>query len=84
MLSNRHRVIEPGSCVLLRLRHRARSAAERIASALKKHGGRTILIDPVRIWSEPKNGRDIYGVITATRGETGRECVYETMISRRG
>jgi hypothetical protein len=39
-----------------------------------------VLIGPVRVWAEPKSGRDCYGVVAVTHDKTGRECLFESMI----
>jgi hypothetical protein len=43
-------------------------------------GGQTILIGPLRIWTDRKSGRDMYGVVVAGRDKSRRECIYNTMI----
>jgi hypothetical protein len=35
---------------------------------------------PVRIWTDPKSSRDMYGVVAVTHDKTGRECLFESMI----
>ena len=53
-----------------------------IAKQLRKFSGRgrMVLIGPTRIWTEPKSGRDMYGVCAVTHDKTGRECLFDSMI----
>ena len=39
-----------------------------------------LLIGPVRIWTDPNSGREMYGVVAVTHDRTGRECLFDTMI----
>jgi len=53
-----------------------------IVKELRKYSGRgrLVLIGPVRVWVEPKSGRDMYGAVAVTHDKTGRECLFERII----
>ena len=53
-----------------------------VAKQLRRYSGRgrLVLIGPVRIWTEPKSGDDMYGVFAITHDKTGRECLFDSMV----